>query len=567
METLKSIGRFSYKWPIIRLLIMFTSTITLPSGIGAGTYLFTVMCAATGCQQTVPIDIGTQVPTPVPTPTPVPVPTPGGGSYQPITSTPPSNGEAWLDNGTVKVRVNLNCGAVIDWFGYTSTNKNVINRYVTGNSVRPQDVGRQKGAAPYTGPAGGPDPANAYFQDGQSTQRVTNGVLNGGIGYNVVQGGDEDRNPSDVVAYGQANGVIYSKTLAYQWGMVRVPGHYYIEQWVWLQGSTVRTHYRITGNRPDQTQWEARANEFSYCYVTANFTQMWATLKNSNPERIDQWLSSDRGTGNQQTTWQKDYAFHSGEPWIAAIDPFTNSGVGYVNMSGFGDMQIKSFGIDNPNQAQTSSDAANESMYIASTPQLIIDYNLDMQYDDAIVLGNLGTITSTARTLISGVDNRPHAMFTSSRNDVFYHKGKDTGKTPPGRLVASFTDKRFEVHTQCRPFSGSDVPTLYVKFKYTGSESQLRLRWKQVDQTEAEANAVFMNDPQNDQRAEFAVQSGVVQTIAIPLNSNTNWNGKKIAKFKFTRVTLPASEQIQDITIPEEHLEIYGWSYKPENQW
>ena len=103
--------------------------------------------------------------------------------------------------------------------------------------------------------------------------------------------------------------------------------------------------------------------------------------------------------------------------------------------------------------------------------------------------------------------------------------------------------------------------------KYIGPESQARLRWRQPDQSESEAAQIYFNDPANDQRKEFTVQSGVEQTYVIPLSSNANWNGKRIAKLWIERFTKPTSEAPEEVALSGETWEVTGISYKPFDQW
>ncbi len=534
---------------------MYSGTIQLPPNIVSGVYTLILSCALTGCQRSTTVEITS--------------PNPPVNVFEPYT-TGVAGTEIILDNGIVRARINLAMGGMMDYlapYKNGQLGESVINSYRTGNAERPDDVGRQKGVALYSGPAGGENPANAYFEDGQSTQRYVNSRLTGGIGYNIVQGGDESRYPAPVwrtgvrivPGYGM---VSFIETPGLNWHLYNRIGHYRIQQWAWLDGNTVRFHYKIIGSRPDYTQYEARTNELGYCYVTAKHTQYYAVLKGSTPERIDQWLTTHRNDGTPQMGWQKDHNVAAGEPWMAAINPSTGIGVGYANITGFHDMQIKSFGDQGsagPNE--------NDSGYMASTPQIILDHDLEFELDDAVIIGTLEEIQVKARQLTQR-DYRPHFVFRNGRQFVSYLKGTDEGwRVPSGKLVITPYDKRFEIHLPVQTFSGSDVPNLYLRMKYIGPESQARLRWRQPDQSESEAAQIYFNDPANDQRKEFTVQSGVEQTYVIPLSSNANWNGKRIAKLWIERFTKPTSEAPEEVALSGETWEVTGISYKPFDQW
>lgn len=545
---------------------MYASTITLPGNIVTGLYTLTVLGAVAGCEQTISIPI-----TGIGTPTPNPTPAPTGGIFTPFTSTAPADGVIVLQNGQIETHINLHIGGAIDFISLNG-GENVINTYITGNALRPQDVGRQKGTGLFRNPGGGDNPANAYCDQGQCTTRTEgDGRVTGGIGDNPNMGGDENRNGSPVLASGVQNvagygQMAYTKTRGLQWGMNNVPGYYYVEAWTWLDGQTVRTHYKITGIRPAEVyiQKEARTNELSYCYVTAKHTQYYAVLKGSEPERIDQWLTYNRNNGAPQPGWQKDHMVATGEPWLAAINPATGQGVGYINTTGFHQMQIKSFG-----EQGHAGPHDNESGYMAATPQVVLDHDVVFEYEDAVCLGTLAEIKAKARSLTQR-DYRPHFVFNSANGRLFAFHMKavaNSWRLSEGKYILTPDDKRVRIELPTQTFNGADVPKLYIRMEYTGPETQLRVRWRQPDQTETEAGQVFQSDPQNDQRKEFSVESGVEKTYEIDLSNNPNWNSKRISRIWIERKTQPTSEDPAELALSGETWKVVGISWKPFNLW
>lgn len=128
--------------------------------------------------------------------------------------------ESWqfLDNGHVRLGINLSAGGAIGWFSPSRSGSNLLNTFDHGRYVQQS----------FYGDADGSDWNGTPWR------------------YNPVQGGSWKNQPSAVTETSVRDGVIYVKTRPRQWAAGTEVTDMVYEQWTRLDGGLVRLRFRMT---------------------------------------------------------------------------------------------------------------------------------------------------------------------------------------------------------------------------------------------------------------------------------------------------------------------------------
>ncbi len=119
----------------------------------------------------------------------------------------------YLDNGTIRIGVDLNLGGVITYFAGSKSPQNIINSH---------DLGRQIQQSYYSGPAPYGHPVASWP----------------GWPWNPIGTGDVFGHPAKVLRWSNNDKEIYVKSIPMQWALNNVPGNCWFESWITLQGNT-----------------------------------------------------------------------------------------------------------------------------------------------------------------------------------------------------------------------------------------------------------------------------------------------------------------------------------------
>ena len=109
---------------------------------------------------------------------------------------------SYLDNGTLKVGVDLDLGGAITYLSPSGRDLNLINSY---------DWGRQVQMSHYSGPV-------PFVKDGKEPKKEW-----AGLGWNPIQSGDCHGKRSKVLEHGNDGKVLHVKCIPMQWPMDDVP--------------------------------------------------------------------------------------------------------------------------------------------------------------------------------------------------------------------------------------------------------------------------------------------------------------------------------------------------------
>ncbi|MBM3879431.1 MAG: hypothetical protein FJ387_06880 [Verrucomicrobia bacterium] len=150
---------------------------------------------------------------------PLPTPFAAEGSGQ----VPSAAQMSYLDNGVVKVGVDLNHGGAIVF----------LARAGGGNLINNFDLGRQVQLSFFSGPV-------PFDANGQRPQKHWEH-----IGWNPIQAGDEFKNPSFVLAHENDGHTLHVTCRPLQWPLNNVPGDCTFDSWLELDGPVVKARARL----------------------------------------------------------------------------------------------------------------------------------------------------------------------------------------------------------------------------------------------------------------------------------------------------------------------------------
>lgn len=158
---------------------------------------------------------------------------------------------SYLDNGVIRVGVDLNMGGVITYLAdFNNQDINLVNSSDQGREIQPSYYA---GPQPY----GDPHPGWPNWP------------------WNPIGAGDCYGNRSEVVEKFNDGTTIYVKSIPLQWALDNVPCECVFEQWIELDGNAVEVHYKLTNARADHTDYGARHQELPAVYTTDRFHRIF----------------------------------------------------------------------------------------------------------------------------------------------------------------------------------------------------------------------------------------------------------------------------------------------------
>ncbi len=168
-----------------------------------------------------------------------------------------------LDNGAVRVGVDLNAGGAVTYLSKSGEDNNIINSW---------DWGRQVQMSYYAGPV-------PFTPDGKQPAKEWRG-----LGWNPIQAGDHFGHGSKVIEHHNDGKAIYVKCVPMQWPLDNVQLEGTFETWYSLDGPAVRVRARLNNARSDKTQWPARTQEMPAVYTNGPFYRLM-TYSGDKPYR------------------------------------------------------------------------------------------------------------------------------------------------------------------------------------------------------------------------------------------------------------------------------------------
>lgn len=159
----------------------------------------------------------------------------------------------YLDNGNVRIGMDLALGGAVTF---------ISGKDHPGNLINSADLGRQIQMSHYSGPwpyeVGDKKPHPAWV----------------GLGWNPIQTGDCNLNPSEVVEHRNNGKELYIRCLPMQWPLDNVRGDCVFETWTTLEGPLIHMRFRCTNRRTDRTQYRPCPQELPAVYTISKLSRL-----------------------------------------------------------------------------------------------------------------------------------------------------------------------------------------------------------------------------------------------------------------------------------------------------
>lgn len=374
----------------------------------------------------------------------VPPSQPGTLPGLPGQPTNPASKRLFLTNDKVRLGIDLNAGGAITYLAEGGSNENMVNN---------SDLGRQIQTSIYSGPI-------YYEVNGKSPVEKWKY-----LGWNPVQTGDYYNNPSRISSYQQTENQIYVKSTPLIWPLLNEPADCQMEHWYEIQNNTVKVRCRITVNRMDTTQYEARTQETPCVYLNGPWYRM-ITYDGLNPFT------------NAPTSEYRDRDMltrFGSENWIALLND-KGRGVGLYRPNEF---RYRTAGFG---QAGIGGENNESSGYLNSDSFILIDHNGQYEYEYILVVGALADIRQFAYSQPRPA-TRPDYRFVQDRQGWYYYNAHDTGWPIRNELNirlqrAEATKENIGIKSPLVFWRAADVPRLYINAAFQTKATSIRLAWR-----------------------------------------------------------------------------------------
>jgi hypothetical protein len=361
-------------------------------------------------------------------------------------SLPPPPKMSFLDNGEVRIGMDLALGGAVTFISSKDHPRNIINS---------ADLGRQIQMSHYSGPwpfeVGDKKPNKAWA----------------GLGWNPIQTGDCYGNPSKVVEHRNDGKQLYIKCIPMQWPLNNVPGDCIFETWTRLEGPVIHMRYRCTNQRSDKTAYRPCGQELPAVYTISKLC------------RLMSYTGSKPFTGDTLTQvtndWRKPWPwtrFVATERWAALVDSsdwglgvFKDDG-GEFNGGIYGDARS-----DDPKDGSTG--------YVAPIHVENFDHNIVYEHRTAFVVGSLAEIRKRCNEMATRT--LPAWRFIKDRQHWTLRDATDGGFPLKGEWRIRFGADKPHLESAIECWRAENAPTMDLEIACAGQATTARVFWKRLD--------------------------------------------------------------------------------------
>jgi hypothetical protein len=368
----------------------------------------------------------------------------------------------FLDNGEVRVGMDLSLGGAVTFISSREHPSNIINS---------ADLGRQIQMSHYSGPW--------PFEVGEKKPRPHWA----GLGWNPIQTGDDYLNPSKVVRHRNNGRKLYIQCIPMQWPLDNVPGDCVFETWTTLEGPVIHMRFRCTNQRKDKAFYKACPQELPALYTISTLC------------RLMSYTGDQPFTGGTLTHVRNDWraawpwtSFIATERWAALVD---------TNDWGFGmfkdDAGEFHGGIS---RDEISHDTKGDpTAYLAPIHREHFDHNIVYEYRTDFMVGLLDDLRRRFNAMAARIP--PAWRFTSDRQHWTLLNATDQGLPFKGEWRLRFSTlagqrPRLVGPTQC--WRAEQAKKIEMQIRYTGKATKARLLWKRLGHAQFEPNQTLAFD-------------------------------------------------------------------------
>ncbi len=352
---------------------------------------------------------------------------------------------SYLDNGEVRIGMDLNLGGAVTLICSKDHPDNLINS---------ADLGRQIQMSHYSGPwpftVGDVQPHPSWA----------------GLGWNPIQTGDCYMNPSQVVEHRNDGRELYIRCIPMQWPLKNVPGDCTFETWTTLEGPMIHMRFRCTNQRSDVTAYRPCPQELPAVYTISRLSRL-VSYTGDQP-------FTNAAVTQVRNDWRRDWPwtrFTATERWAALVDE-SDWGLGVFKDDG-GEFHGGVFGDERSDDPKHGSTA-----YVAPIHRENFDHNIVYEHQTDFMVGRIVDIRRRFNEMATKTP--PDWRFVRDRQHWTLHNAEDGGFPLNGKWCIRFGDKlpRLEGPTQCwraesAPRWSWKLPTTAVppRLAFSGSAS------------------------------------------------------------------------------------------------
>ncbi len=398
------------------------------------------------------------------------------------------SGMSYLDNGAVRIGINLDIGGAITYLSKSGSDENIVNSHDWGRQIQ---MSFYSGPAPYY-PESGKKPSDTWKF----------------IGWNPIQSGDVGNNPSKVIAHRNNGTEMYVKCIPMHWPLDNEPGQCTFESWLTLEGNTVRVRSQINNARKDQTQYAARGQELPAVYSNGTYYRLFtydgdAPFTGAPARQITKvWDTSIPPAEAPGGPWDSWYAT---ENWAALVND-ADFGMGiwtlntYTYTGGFAGVP----GSGGPKDSPTG--------YISPIRREILDHNIQYGYNYTLIVGQLQEIRDYVYEQAARVA-LPAYAFEKDRQSWVLADAQDQGWPIAGKWSVALTGKKPRLIGPKAFWKAENMPTVYLRAAFDTGSTTATLRWEGF-QGKGGGNVSFE-----------VIPDGTMRTYAIKLADTKGYRG------------------------------------------
>jgi hypothetical protein len=301
---------------------------------------------------------------------------------------------SYLDNGKIRLGVDLSKGGAVTYLANVETRENLINSW---------DWGRQIQMSFYSGPV-------PFAPDGVALFPMWKD-----LGWNPIQSGDHYKNSSKVVEHRNDGKTIFVRCIPMIWPLDNVPAECFFETSYTLNGPTVEVSARLINDRKDTTQYPARDQELPAVYTNGPWYRLVTYMGDRPFTGAEVTTLVDRNDGKGWPWFQ----FYSPEQWGALVNE-KNEGLGIYNPS---TSRMAGGFAGNKGAAGAEDDPTG---YMSPIQTEILDASIDYTYRYVLIVGSLAEIRDYVYAQHKK-DELPAWEFSKDRQHWHYQNTTDGG--------------------------------------------------------------------------------------------------------------------------------------------
>ncbi len=401
-----------------------------------------------------------------------------------VVSPPPQEQMSFLDNGVIRLGIDLNLGGSITYLS-EAKGPNLVNSF---------DFGRQIQMSFYSGPV-------PYEPNGKKPAPTW-----AGLGWNPIQSGDCAGVRSKVLEHTNDGKRLYVKCVPMQWPLNNEPGACVFESWLELDGATVQARCKITNARSEKDFFPARSQEQPAVYTNGPWYKLMS-YKGDKPFTGGPLSRIERAPDDKREfPWEN---WKATENWAALVGD-DDRGLGIWAPDTF-DFLGGFYG--KPGQGGPKD---NPTGYIAPIRNEILDHDIQYEYRYTLIVGSLQEIRDYVYK-VAKRDTLPAWRFAAAdRQHWTYENLTDAGWPIVGVLRFSFSKPGGSLISPSFWMPAEQARFLKIEAACTGQIKRGRLYFSTAevpgfDETRA---VDFTLNP-----------NGEFQTIRVDLSACPAWRG------------------------------------------